>query len=233
IIVVLIWWAARRDSPPPNNSLTRILLPAATVMATALAALGYYFYRVTGSPFTIPYKLNMDTYGLVFFPWEKIKPVTFRHEIFQQFYRGGPVVGVHAFALHHPLQLQFYKATTIWLFFFGPLLTVPGIIWLFTRPRGGFWKSFCPDLRFILVFTVIAYIPLMLTIYVGQPHYAAPMTASFYVFTLLMMRDVYTHAPGGRRAGPFLARSVPVICVLLFVVRAGAPAVHLAPKPGW
>lgn len=202
-------------------------------MAIALAMLGYYLYKVTGSPFTIPYQLNMQTYGLVFFPWDKIKPVSFNHETMQALYRGGPVLGVYQFALDHPLQLQFYKNLVVWLFYFGPLLTMPWIVWLLTRPRGQFWRSFRPDLRFILVLMIVAYIPIMLTIYVGQPHYAAPMTAAFYVFILLIMRDLYDYAPNSRSVGRFLARSVLLICVSLFILRAFAPAMHITPKPSW
>src|SRR5262249_17312661 len=145
-----------------QTSLFRIALPSAGVMAIALGGLGYYFWRVTGSPFTIPYKLNMQAYGLVFFPWEKIKPVgPFHHEALQMFYRGGPVVGVHDFALQHPFQLQFYKKLVIWLFYFGPVLTMPWIVWLFTRPRGKFWQSFSPELRFIIVLCAVSYVSIM------------------------------------------------------------------------
>jgi hypothetical protein len=233
IIIALIWWATRKDAPPIRLSLARIALPVASIMAIALVMLGYYFYKVTGSPTTIPYKLNMQSYGLVFFPWDKIRPVIFHHETMQAFYRGDPVVGVYQFALDHPLKLQFYKKLVVWLFYFGPLLTAPWIFWLLTRPRGHFWKSFRPDLRFILTLMIVAYIPIMLTIYIGQPHYAAPMTAAFYVFILLVMRDLYEYAANARPVGRFLARSIPLTCILLMVLRAATPAMHLTPKPSW
>jgi hypothetical protein len=85
----------------------------------------------------------------------------------------------------------------------------------------------------MLILMFVAYIPIVLTIYVGQPHYAAPITAAFYVFTLLILRDLFNHAPGGRPVGRLLVRSVFMISVLLFVVRAAAPIFGLTPHPSW
>src|SRR5260370_25480657 len=180
----------RPGSPSMGTSMAKIWLPAGLVMAAAFAALGYYFWRVTGSPFTTPYQINMRTYGLVYFPWQKIKPVEFHHELMRMLYRGDAVVGVYNAARQHPFRLQFFKKLVVWLFYFGPILTMPWLAWLFTRPREKFWKSFSPELRFILLATVAAYVSIMLTIYVGQPHYAAPLTILFYALVLLAMRDL-------------------------------------------
>jgi hypothetical protein len=233
ILAALMWWALRKGSPPLRHILSRIAAPAGGVMVVALALLGYYFYRVTGSAFTIPYKLNMQAYGLIFFPWDKLKPVLFHHEAMRMYYRGDAVVGMRDLALHHPLTLQFYKALVIWLFYFGPLLSMPCIAWLFTRGHGQFRKSFSNDLRFIGILIALAYIPNMLTIHTGQPHYAAPITAAFYIFILLAMHDLWDYKPNGRSVGRFLARSVPLICALLFLLRAAAPTVHMRPQPSW
>jgi hypothetical protein len=223
----------RKDVPPLRRILVRVAAPATVVMALAFAALGYYFWRVTGSPFTVPYKPNMQTYGLVYFPWDKIGPVQFHHAIMKMFYRGDPVIGVYNFARQHPLQLQFFKALVVWLFYFGPVLTMPFAVWLLTRPRGVFWKSFTPQIRFILILCAVTYVSIMLTIYIGQPHYAAPLTATFYILILLVMRDLWHWQSQGKPSGRFLVRSVPVICVILFLTRAAAPALHVTPKPSW
>lgn len=233
ILIALLWWATL-DQARLRTSLLRIVLPACALLVIAIAMLGYYLYRVTGSPFTTPYKLNVQTYGLAFFPWDKINPVApFHHEAFQNFYRGGPVVGVLDFARHHPFKLLFYKALVIWLFYFGPLLSMPILAWLFTRAHGLFWKSFSPELRFIVVLIVVSSFSNILLIHIGQPHYAALVSAAFYILVLLVMRDLWSYAPSGKPLGRVLARSVPLICVSLFVLRATAPALHLTPKPSW
>jgi hypothetical protein len=129
--------------------------------------------------------------------------------------------------------LQFLKKFVVWLFYFGPILTLPWLVWLLTRPRGRFWKSFTPELRFILLASVVAYVSIMLTIHTGQPHYAAPMTILFYAFVLLLMKDLWEWQPGGRASGRFLVRSVALVCIALFLMRTAAPALHATPNPSW
>src|SRR5260370_15811769 len=170
----------RPGSPSMGTSMAKIWLPAGLVMAAAFAGLGYYFWRVTGSPFTTPYQINMHTYGLVYFPWQKIKPMAFHHEVMRMLYRGDAVVGVYNAARQHPFQLQFFKKLVVWLFYFGPILTMPWLAWLFTRPRGRFWKSFSPELRFILLAGVVVYVLLILTILLRQTHHVPPFPLLFY-----------------------------------------------------
>ena len=230
LLIVLVLWVTR-DWATWKASISRVFLPVMLVLFLAFSALGYYFWRVTGSPFTTPYQVNMRTYGLVYFPWEKIKPLPeFHHEFIRMFYRGGSVQGWYTFAREHPLKLQILKALVVWLFHFGPLLTLPWVVWLFTRPKGKLWASFSPTLRFLLLLCLVTYFSCMLTIYIGQPHYIAHLTAVFYAILLLMMRDLYdSGAPGAR----FVARSVPLVCLALLLVRIAAPALHLTPKPSW
>jgi hypothetical protein len=228
IALVLI---ARKESAGEKTSILRVLLPVSLTMVLALSALGFYFWRVTGNPFTTPYQVNMRTYGLLYFPWQKATTTPeFHHDFMRSFYRGGSVEGWHNFAREHPLKLQFLKALVIWLFYFGPILTVPWIAWLFTRPKARFRASLTPALRFLLVLCFATYLSCMLTIYIGQPHYIAHLAAAFYVVMLLMMRDLYmASTPAGR----FLARSVPLVCLVLLLARIAAPALHLTPKPSW
>ena len=118
-------------------SLTKLVVPFCAFMLVAFAALGYYFWRVTGSPFTTPYQLNMRTYGLVYFPWEKVAvPPQFHHAEMRNVYLYGSDVGWQAFALHHQVKLQALKAVIVWLFYFGPLLTLPWLAWIF-HPQAG------------------------------------------------------------------------------------------------
>lgn len=233
IIVALTWWMLATNSPPVRSTVVRVLVPAACVMACIFAALGYYFRSVTGSPFTIPYQVNIHTYGLVYFPWDRIRPVQFHHAAMQMFYRGDPVIGVYNFARQHPFQLQSLKALVIWLFYFGPLLSLPLLAWILMRLRKGFWNSLSPDLRFILIVGAVTYFSIMLTIYIGQPHYAAPFTAAVYVLLLLAMHELWGWQWRGTPSGRFLVRVVPVVCVVLFFIRIGVGAAHAAPKPSW
>jgi hypothetical protein len=170
----------------------------------------------------------------VYFPWQKIVEVPkFHHAAMEMLYRGGAVVGMYHFARLHPIRLQISKQLVVWLFYFGPVLTLPWLAWLFTRPRGEFWKSFSPELRFLLLLALATSVSFALTIYVGQPHYAAPLTAVFYAATLLVMRDLFSWRAQNRQSGKFLVRSIPAICAVLLLVRLAAPALHITPAPSW
>jgi hypothetical protein len=229
IVVFLLVWARRKGIPRFKTLLVRIGLPATLTLAIGLAWLAYYFWRVTGSPFTSPYQINIRTYGLIYFPWQHFKQVApFHHLMMQLFYRDISLPTAYNYARQHPFKLQGLKILVIWLFFFGPLLTMPWLAWIFTRPRKQFWSSINPDLRLSLVLCVCAYASLMLTIYVGQPHYAAPFTAVFYLATVLVLRELWLSS-----AGRWLVRSMLPTAVALFVLVMVAYALHAGPSPSW
>jgi hypothetical protein len=229
VVIYLLLWAVRQEAPPLKTLLTRIAVPASLTLAIGLSWMAYYFWRVTGSPFTTPYQVNIHTYGLVYFPWDTIRQVAaYHHAAMEIFYRGNSVVGALKFARHHPIELQASKALGIWLFFFGPLMTVPWLAWLCMRPTRNFWKSIAPDLRFLLALCACTYASIMLTIYVGQPHYAAPLTAVFYAATILVMRDLRSIA-----SGRWIGRSVFLVAAILFVIVGLASFFHARPKPSW
>ena len=229
VLVALAWWT-KRGAVPGKKFALRFVVPTAVVMGAALAGLGLYFYRVTGSPFTTGYQINIRTYGLVYFPWEKFPAVVYHNPEMKWFYSGGPVTLWYQMARHHPLQLQFLKALVVWMFFFGPLFTLLAVAWLVSRPRGGFWKSFSPELRFMLVLCAVTYSSCTLTIYIGQPHYVAHLAPVFYIILTLMLMQLYD---SGNPSLRFLARAVPAVCVLLFAIRVAAPLARFEPGPSW
>jgi len=193
----------------------------------ATAALGYYFWRVTGSPWTTPYKLNMATYGLVYFPWEKIRAITYHHAIFEEFYRGGAVLGMYHFARQHPVELLLAKAATIWAFFFGPILSLPVLAWLRGQePRTISWRA-----TLLLAVCVVSFLGAALTIYVGHPHYLAALTTAFYLVVLMGMKSTQSWQWRNHRSGVFLVRMVPVVCLLMFLLRAAMPLVGVTIRP--
>ena len=228
VLGALVFWRVKGGMPRPRQ-LTRLLFPILSVLACAFAGLGYFFFRVTGSAFTTPYQVNMRTYGLVYFPWQKPTPPSgFMRMIFPE----GPSSGWLAASIHHPLQLQAMKVLVVWLFYFGPLLSLPWIVWRVTRFRTHFLQAFTPELRFLFLMCGAVWFGCALTIYTGQPHYVAPLSAVFYAITLIMMRGLYNTGTGPS-AVRFLARSVPLVCLILFACRVAAPLAHKDPPPSW
>src|SRR5579863_5877828 len=86
--VALLFWISRRRGGDLTQSLRQVVLPLALILAVTAAAMLYYFWRVTGSPFQTPFFVNLATYDPVpYFPWESVKawPV-YHHEIMRRFY---------------------------------------------------------------------------------------------------------------------------------------------------
>jgi hypothetical protein len=229
VFIYLLAWALSQQAPTLKTLLVKIALPASLTLALGLGWMAYYFWRVTGSPFTTPYQINIQTYGLVYFPWQELSPIsTFHHQMMQLFYRGISVPKAFNFARHHPFELQGTKALGLWLFFFGPLLTMPWLAWLSTRPIRGFWSSIEPDLRFLLTLCASTYFSIMLTIYAGQPHYAAPLTAVVYAATILVVRDLRLSA-----SGRWLGRSFFLGAMVVFGTVVLSSSFHSGPHPSW
>ena len=127
----LLVWMLGKKSPPLQFSMLRVVLPLTLLLAIAFSAMGFYFWRVTGSPFRIPYQVNIATYHLVYFPWQKLgPPAEYHHEVMREFYQGAPVVGQYRLAHLHPIRTLLLKPIPFWLFYLGPVLTLPFFAWL-------------------------------------------------------------------------------------------------------
>ena len=53
-----------KKGPTLRSSITRVVAPAALVLAVAFLGLAYYFWRVTGDPFRMPYQVSRNTYAI-------------------------------------------------------------------------------------------------------------------------------------------------------------------------
>ena len=228
----LLLWMTGKNGPAPPLSLRRIVLPLGLTLIIAFSGMGYYFWRVTGSPFRIPYQVNIAAYHLVYFPWQKLAaPADYHHEVMREFYQGAPVVGQYNLAHRHPFGTLFLKPVPFWLFYFGPLLTLPFLAWLAIRSRGRFRCPVSRKSRFLLLVCGSTFVGLALPIYLPPAHYAAALTAAVFVLVLQAMRSMRLWRPDGRPAGKFLVRAVPVICFALLPLRAAAPLLHIPLPP--
>ncbi len=82
-IPVLVLLASVARKLPGSVVLRQIAIPLALVLAIAMAATGYYFWRVTGRPWTSPYVPYMKEYAASpIFIWENVPaPPVYRHAV--------------------------------------------------------------------------------------------------------------------------------------------------------
>ncbi|HXJ95120.1 MAG TPA: hypothetical protein VMT20_19950 [Terriglobia bacterium] len=231
----LLAWLLHGTRPPLRVLFRRVVLPLALVVGLAAAATGYYFWRVTGSPLRMPYHVDRATYAVApYFLWQSPRPEpVYHHASMRDFYN------------HN--ELDFYKQTRsvtgmiaviaakfadLWMFYFGPLLTLPFVMVIATLPMGFSWRKISHDTKFLLVAVVVSFAGLAVEVFFF-PHYAAPMTSLLLACVLLAMRHLRKWQWHGRPSGQFLVRAIPLSCLLLLALRGAAGSLHLPLTPSW
>ncbi len=231
----LLAWMVRGTHPPFGVLLRRVVLPLALFLGLAGAATGYYFWRVTGNPLRMPYQVDRETYAVApYFLWQSPRPQpVYRHASMRDFYN------------HN--ELDFYKQTRstagmiaviaakfadLWMFYFGPILTLPFVMVSATLPMGFSWRTISRDTKFLLAAVAVSFAGLAVEVFFF-PHYAAPMTCLLLACVLLAIRRLRRWQWHGRPSGEFLVRAIPLSCLLLLVLRGAAGFLHLPITPSW
>jgi hypothetical protein len=196
----------------------RTVLAAACVVMMALAWLGYYNWRVTGSPLTMPYQVYQAQYSsnpFLLFGTQRVAPV-YRHAQMERLFREwgqerkqyqrslvGWLTGV-------PLKLVIMTSTLLGVGSLA-LIGLPGI----ARKR---------SLRFVFA-TVAAVVGAALLTAGSFPHYVAPIAALIYVVAGTALCHLHRRARRERAtnfalvAAIAVAVTTPVILVQVAAVQ--------------
>lgn len=86
--VALLWWRRREGRPLKLLLSWRVAVPAAVILCSAVAWMGYYNYRVTGKPWLMPYSVNQRMYAAsTQFYLLPAGPIpAYRHEVIRKFW---------------------------------------------------------------------------------------------------------------------------------------------------
>jgi hypothetical protein len=226
VAVAMLVWLMGPRRPPLYVSLGKVVVPITLILACGAAATGYYNYRVTGSPLTLPYVVNRQQYApSSYFIWQGPKPEpTYRRAVMRDmyehefmFYRAGRTVS--GFFRH-----ALYKIRLSWAVFLGPALTIP----LFAFP----WVTRDKRMRFPLLAGGVFLLGLAVEIWTF-PHYLAPATGLLYLLVVQCMRHMRFWQWRGRPAGISLVRAIPLIGCAMIVIRVGALMAHAQIEQPW
>jgi hypothetical protein len=228
-------WMWRGPRPPLPVMARRVLAPLGLVLSLGAMFTGYYFWRVTGSPFRMPYQVNWATYRVApYFIWQSPLPAPlYHHQVMHDFHiyneldyyqRNRSATGI--------LGLIGTKLIQVWMFYLGPLLTLPLVMVIGTLPRGFSWRCISPPVRFLWAAAGVSFLGLAGEV-IFFPHYAAPLTGLILALLLVAMRRLYRWRANGRPCGKFLIRALPVGCAFLLALRAAAGPLHLPLTPNW
>src|SRR5208337_4488186 len=127
IALAMLTWMVGRDRPPLRESGARVVLPIFAVLLLGGLATGFYYYRVTGSPFVMTYQVNRAQYATApYFIWQKPRPEpAYHHAVMRDYYRWelGEFERNRTFKGY--VERAAEKLAAWWQFYLGPLLTVP------------------------------------------------------------------------------------------------------------
>ncbi len=236
VAVALFAWMLGNRRPPFSVSLRKVVLPLTLLLGLAGVWMGYYNWRVTGNPLRMPYQVYQATYDPTpYFLWQSEKPLPeYRHAGMEEWEQDTDLRWFRETrSLEGLFAEELQKAEVLWLFYVGPLLTLPIIIVFLILPYGFSWKDISGQTKFLLALFGISLVGIALEVYFF-PHYAAPMTCLFIALILLAMRRLRSwHWRPGKPTGLFLVRAVPAFTLLVMLVRVGVSPLHLHPRFGW
>ncbi len=217
------WFFFGKNRPKPAVLLRLSAAPLALIMAAG-AWLAYYDYRAFGSPLTLPYTVNRNTYAMApYFVWQSPRPEpVYRHASMRRFYyqnESTEFEKIRRGFLYH----TFIKTLGGTLFFCGFVLLPPMLMLrrvLMDRRT-----------RFLVVCLAIGLVGMLIQIFFIA-HYVAPFTAVFYALGLQAMRHLRLARIGSRPFGLGLVRLSVTLCIVLAGVRLFAGPLHLN-NPEW
>jgi hypothetical protein len=203
-----------------------MLVPALAVLVLVLCAggvaTGFYYFRVTGSPFVMAYQVNRAQYASApYFIWQKLRPDPLYHdEIMRDYYRWEGREFQRNRTLKGYVERGVEKVVYWWQFYLGPLLTLPmlALPWIIRQRKMRLPIAICAAM--IIGFAVQTW---------TFPHYFSPATAALYILLTQGLRHL--HARGGFQRE--VSRAVPVVACAMIILRVAAAATHTPIEPGW
>jgi hypothetical protein len=235
VAAALIAWMWRGPRPPLRVMVGRVVAPMGLVLSLGALFTCYYFWRVTGSPFRMPYQVERATYAVApQFIWQSPFPEPVYHlQMMHDFYNHNELdfyqSNRSAIGIMGVISAKFIQG---WTFFLGPLLTLPFLMALGTLPMGFSWRCMGRQTRFLLLAMGVSFLGLAGEV-VFFPHYAAPLTCLVFALLLVAMRRMRKWQSRGRPSGQFMLRALPVVCAFLLALRAAAVPLHLPLTPDW
>jgi len=216
VAFLLFVWMCGKNRAPLGATLRSIVTPLVIVLMLSGAGMGYYCWRVTGSPIQMPYQIEQKTYAVApYMLWQHIQPhPAYNNPVIEKMYVQEAVAGYQASRSLAGVLLKTYLG---WSFFLGPALTFPLLMLGLSLPHGFSWPDMTrASLALVLVLCTSVAGWALESFY--NPHYSAPATGVFLALVLISMR----HLRSWGRTGLFLARVIPAICVLSFAARVAA-----------
>jgi hypothetical protein len=190
------------------------------------AATGYYYWRVTGSPFRMAYQLDLGTNNPVpAMLWQApLAEPAYRHEALRKFYQLDLAQHAEHRTLGGFIYYLLYRAQGLWGFYVRGLIAIPlmALPWIIRDRR----------LRFPLIAGALFLLALMAETW-SLPHYAAPAAALLFLLVAQCARRLSLWKWRGRPLGRITVQLIPVLLAAEVFMRVGAAATHSPSEARW
>lgn len=224
---VLAVWLWRARNPSTNVNLPRFMLAICIPIVASVIFMGYYNSRGTGSFFLMPYMVNERTYvSTPTLLWQSVRPpIHFANPQFNAFYNGwmhNLWLQGQSDTLKHAARHISSVITKFVYFYMWPELCVPlvTLLWVLGDRR----------VRFLIIQTAFCFLA-FLSVAWFQPHYAAPLAATFFALLVQAIRHLRRWKYGGRPVGIGLTRVIVLFAVILVPFHPHAATLgHIVPS---
>jgi hypothetical protein len=204
--VFLLRWLAAKGNPTLNlhQRIRTVLFPLAALLLLLAAFMGYYNWRLTGSPLLFPHSLNVRTYHTApIFVWGNLRPpLQYNNQQFVDLYTDweheeypGTFAG---FKTASWLKVTRYCSAFFWM---GLLLALPGLPFAICERKVG-----------LLIITFFLGLGGLFTVTWSNSHYAAPLTCVIFALLVQSIRHLRTMRIARRPIG--IALSWAVVALL-------------------
>ncbi|MEJ2010499.1 MAG: hypothetical protein P8Z30_20490 [Acidobacteriota bacterium] len=172
VAVALFAWMLGRHRPAFSVSIRQVVLPLCLLMGLTAAGMGYYNWRVTGNPLRLPFQVYEAQYDPTpYFLWQSEKPLPkYRHPEMKEWERD---IDLHEFrSTRSPggwIFEELERMLFAWLFFVGPLFTIPFVLAFVTLPYGFSLGDVSPPSKFLLLVFAVSLAAVALEVYF-YPH---------------------------------------------------------------
>jgi hypothetical protein len=206
LCVVLVWWFLKQNSASRKLASRRVILPIVGILVCCAGFIGYYNWRVTGSPAVFPHFIEGRQITTAIFIWQHDKPpITYSNPQFDNFYHTF-LPSMYQVSWPAAVGQWWYKSTDFWEFYLGPALSIPflALPWILNEPRN----------RLLLCQVALSALGLWVVVYY-HAHYAAPLMATVFLTLMLCFRELRRFHFLGRPVGVALTRLIVLFTLLI------------------
>src|SRR5271157_2173556 len=223
--LAMLAWMVGLDRSPLRECFLRVVLPIFAVLVVGGLGTGFYYYRVTGSPFVMTYQVNRAQYATApYFIWQKPRPEpVYHHAVMRDYYRWelGEFQRNRTFKGY--VERAAGKLAAWWQFYLGPLLTVPllALPWVVRDRKMRMPLLLCDAMAFACAIQTWTF-----------PHYFSPATGALYILLVQGLRylRIWQRRSG---AGSALVRAFPLLAAAMILLRVTAAATHAPIEARW